>query len=482
MNKDFIVNLAFLVAINLIVKPVYIFGIDVGVQNQTGNDYGLYFAILNFTYLFLIFADFGIQQYNNRTVAQDNKLIYQLFPDLLTAKLVLSIPFVGLVLVFGWIIGFIEHLNILGFVLFNQLLVSLLMFLRSNISGLGMYRKDSILSIADKLFMIVFCGYLLIQAKSGRPFVIMDFLLTQTVSFVFAILLAMWFLKGHRLLADVKSRWSQILPILKQTWPFGLAVFLMTLYTRIDGVMIERLIPNGDFEATVYAGGYRILDAANMFAFLFPPLLLPMFARLQKQKNELRNLLKLSFGLMWTLVIISAITCFFYRQELMNLLYIESDSYWGRVFGILILNFVWIGLIHVFGTYITASGRMREANIIFFITILLNVVLNLILIPDYGAWGAAIATLSTHGAVVLGLTYIIRRDVFSAVMLRVIMLAFVLTGIVVLLNAGVSLVPIHFWPIRFAIVILLSVFFAFTIGIIDLGQIRSAFMSSKEPS
>ena len=71
MNRDFLLNLAFLIGINLLVKPLYILGIDVTVQNVVGENYGLYFALLNFTYLMQIVGDLGIQQFNNRRIAQD---------------------------------------------------------------------------------------------------------------------------------------------------------------------------------------------------------------------------------------------------------------------------------------------------------------------------------------------------------------------------------------------------------------------------
>ena len=55
MQKKFISNLILLALLNLVIKPVAIFGIDVTVQNRVGSeDYGLYFSLLNFTYLFNI--------------------------------------------------------------------------------------------------------------------------------------------------------------------------------------------------------------------------------------------------------------------------------------------------------------------------------------------------------------------------------------------------------------------------------------------
>ena len=52
MKKEFLFNLVLLVAVNAVVKPVYIFGIDRGVQNLVGTKaYGVYSSLFAFTFL-----------------------------------------------------------------------------------------------------------------------------------------------------------------------------------------------------------------------------------------------------------------------------------------------------------------------------------------------------------------------------------------------------------------------------------------------
>jgi O-antigen/teichoic acid export membrane protein len=430
--------------------------------------------------LFLILADVGIQQYNNRQIAFDHQQIGRLFPTLVTAKILLAVPF----FLIGWsgaiLTGYIEDWRILIVIMINQLLVSFALFLRSNVSGLGMYRKDSILSVLDKVIMIIVCGVLLINPSTKSEFTILTFLYAQSGSFLVVCLSAWWILRRKNLFRGFHFETSRIWPLIKQTLPFGLAVFLMTLYTRIDGVMIERLLISGKYEASVYAGGYRLLDAANMLAFLFPPLLLPMFSKLQRQTEELRNLFRLSFSLMWTLVVIAGISCFTFRQEIMDLLYLHSDRYWGRVFGILILNFIWIGLIHVFGTFVTATGKMKSANWVFFSCIILNVLLNYLLIPDFKAWGAAMTTLATHGTVVIGLCLIIRKQILHDQFVQILLKGIVLLGIVILINWGIYAIPGMHWIIRFIFCILTCLILTFSIRFLDLKELKVSFIQTSE--
>ena len=64
INKNFSINLVFLLGLNLLVKPIYLFGVELGVQNAVGaEDYGLYYAMFNFTFLFNVLLDLGINNF-----------------------------------------------------------------------------------------------------------------------------------------------------------------------------------------------------------------------------------------------------------------------------------------------------------------------------------------------------------------------------------------------------------------------------------
>ena len=76
MKKKFLTNLALLIFLNLLVKPFFIFGIDRSVQNAVGlENYGFYFTIFNFAFLFNILLDAGLTNFNNRNIAQHAQLL-----------------------------------------------------------------------------------------------------------------------------------------------------------------------------------------------------------------------------------------------------------------------------------------------------------------------------------------------------------------------------------------------------------------------
>ena len=75
-------------------------------------------------------------------------------------------------------------LGLLLILLINQVLVQLIFFLRSNISGLGHYRVDSMLSSLDKLLMLITCGVLLWVTPFGISVSVESFALAQTLALV----------------------------------------------------------------------------------------------------------------------------------------------------------------------------------------------------------------------------------------------------------------------------------------------------------
>jgi O-antigen/teichoic acid export membrane protein len=268
VKREFLLNIALLVFINLLVKPAFIFGIDLGVQNRVGEGYGLYFALLNLAYLFQILNDFGIQSFNNRHISQHPQLLPKYFPNLLAIKVLLAAVYVVLTLAVAafWLGYGADALLLLGVLLANQVLVQLILFLRSNLSGLGFYRLDSLLSSLDKLLMLVTCGLLL--WTDFFPFSLLSFALAQTLALFLTVLVVFGLLRQKARFA-VRPSWAAnwragrpaLLSMLRQSLPYALVVLLMFAYTRLDAVLLERMA--GAAHADVYAGAFRLLEACN---------------------------------------------------------------------------------------------------------------------------------------------------------------------------------------------------------------------------
>src|SRR5438046_33370 len=95
MRRVFFSNLIFVVLLNLLIKPLWVLGIDRSVQNVLGREsYGLYFALFNLSFMLNIFIDMGVSYYNSRAVSGNHSLVKDMFAQAVALKLFLSVIYI----------------------------------------------------------------------------------------------------------------------------------------------------------------------------------------------------------------------------------------------------------------------------------------------------------------------------------------------------------------------------------------------------
>ncbi|MFA5588108.1 MAG: oligosaccharide flippase family protein [Mariniphaga sp.] len=470
MKRKFVTNLILLISLNLLIKPFWIFGIDRTVQNLVGDEsYGFYFALFNFSMILNILLDVGITNFNNRNISRYNFLLPKHLSNIVGLKLVLAIVYAIFSLIIAGIIGYSKvQFHLLFFLIFNQFLVSFTLYLRSNITALQFFRTDSLLSVLDRSLMILICSLLLYTNILGGQFSIQWFVYAQTISYIITavITFAIVLQKAGRF--KIRFDLKFFFVFLRKSYPYALLILLMALYNRIDSVMLERLLDGttGHEQAGIYAQAFRLLDAVSMFGALVAGLLLPIFSKMIKEREPIGDVVKLSFTLLMIPAIVIAVSSVYYDVEIMSLLYTSNTAFSADILGILMIGFVGIASTYIFGTLLTANGSMRQLNIMAFFGVLLNVGLNLILIPRMQAYGSAYASLTTQlftGAAQLILALVIfkLKPRFSYV-LRI----FIFTVVVIAL-AELSQ-NFDYWVYGYMAMIAGSVLFALFIRLISI--------------
>lgn len=469
MKKKFIESLGLVLILNLLVKPFWIFGIDRTVQNIVGpEDYGLYFALFNFSLILNIILDLGLTNYNNRNISQHQFLLSKHFSNIVVIKFLLSVLYFVVTFGVAFILDFTEtELKFLLFLAFNQFLLSFILYLRSNLAGLHLFKTDSFVSVLDRLLMIAICSMLLWGNVTNTPFQIEWFVYAQTAAYgitAIVVFILVWknaaFFKLH-----LDPTFLRV--ILRKSLPYALLILLMAFYYRVDTVMISRMLPNGNVQAGIYAQGFRVLDAATMFAFLFAGLLLPIFSHMIKRKEKTDQMVGLSIMLLLVPVVLISVTSFFYRNEIMSLLYhhhIESSS---PIFGVLILALIPIASSYIFGTLLTANGSLKELNIMAFSGMVMNIMLNLVLIPIYQAFGSAIASIVTQIIVAIIQIYLSYKLFNLRLNIKLMLKFAAFGGFVVFLSLVLKEVNIN-WIWEFGFILLSGFSFSLAIKLFSL--------------
>jgi O-antigen/teichoic acid export membrane protein len=518
VQKKFVTNLFILILLNLLIKPGWILIIEPSVQNLVGNkDYGEYFALFNFSFLLNIMLDFGITNFNNKNIAQNNHLLTKHFSGLFALKIGLAVIYAIATIVMGICMGYdVRYTKLLMILAVNQFLISMILYLRSNLLGLHLFKTDSIISVLDRFIMIIFCGIIIWSGLTNIKMDIMVFVYTQTASYLVTAVVAFFIVLQKTSSFTFSWSWPFSIMIIKKSFPFAILILLMTFYNRLDAVMIERILPRqnphmvslieatkknplqynipqvkkiiddaeatekatGAYQAGVYAKAFRLLDAANMIAYLFSLQLLPVFSRMLKHKEKIEPLVKLAFTLIITPAIMVAVSSFFYSEELCTLINKTGES--SSVFALLMSCFVAISATYIFGTLLTANGNLRQLNQMALLGICINITLNVILIPKFYAYGAAVSSLITQAiTAIIQILLAVGIFKFRINTRLIITLILFICGVItfnivshnIAINSKYSENSTYFWALCFTIMCLACVIWAFVIRLISIKSV-----------
>jgi len=241
------------------------------------------------------------------------------------------------------------------------------------------------------------CKLLVIQFDKGILYFGMVLLLEAVLYAVFYVL---GYLRHFGNPFGWRVSWPLTRSIFKDSLPLLFSSVTILIYSRIDQVMIAHYLEIsavGIYDAAVRLSDVWYILPNILIATLFPAILNARKVSVQLYVKRMRRLAALLF----VLSALVAIPTTFIAAPLVNLLY--GDAYLGSV-GVLQI-YIWSTIGFALGAltnaYLIAENRTRLYLLVSAGTMLLNVALNIVLIPAMGIYGAAIATLISYSLIPL---------------------------------------------------------------------------------
>lgn len=191
---------------------------------------------------------------------------------------------------------------------------------------------------------------------------------------------------------------------LKGAFPIGLAILLSTIFFRIDMVLLERI--RGDAATGAYGAAYRLLESTLFLPALLLAALFPAFAEASRApKEDLARLLHA--GLRWMFLLGTGLAAAIVVAAPLGLRILYGEAYAESV---VLLRLLAPTLCFIFPNYVlthflVATGEQKRNTWIMALGIPVNISMNLAVIPEYGARGAAVATMVTE-VILLAATWI----------------------------------------------------------------------------
>lgn len=196
---------------------------------------------------------------------------------------------------------------------------------------------------------------------------------------------------GMKLQVDFKYG----IELLKDSYHFIISGLMVVIYSQMDKIMIQSML--GDYDVGLYSASYTL---CNLWFFIPNALIISAQPLIMQYKTKDENkyliaLKRLYAGIFWLGVIV-AFTVTLFSKYIILILY--GREYMGAC-GPLIIG-SWYGtfaqLGNARGIWILCENKNKYVKYYLGIGAVLNLMLNIIMIPKFGISGAAIATLITQ--------------------------------------------------------------------------------------
>ncbi len=220
--------------------------------------------------------------------------------------------------------------------------------------------------------------------------------------------LGLLLLKRQRM-TDFEWRWfidrNLAKSVLKDSLPLMVASFMVLMYMRIDQIMLQEMVSNrevGLYGVAVTLTGVWLFVPIIITRSFFPKLVATMKANTVQFQQQLQRL----YQLIALTGYVIAIPVTLFAGFLVRLLYGNHFEAAGPLLATLIWVSFAIGMGVVRNAYIYAMNLTKTLAIIAALSLILNICLNLLLIPHLQGLGAVLATLISQSFACIGANFI----------------------------------------------------------------------------
>ena len=358
-------------------------------------EFGKFNFALSFTGLFIIFSDLGLSAILIREFSGSAERLKE-FYSIISLKIILGLAMLVLVLIGSFFITGDPDVQKIIFILAVFTLVSVFIDLSSDFfQARQRMEYQSWIQFFLTLLIMLFGLFAVFFFPSAEN-LSWAYLLASLIAFAVSVFFF------HFRVFPLKICWNRLIwkKFILMSWPLGFTALCGSLYNHIDSVMMgywNQIIEVGWYNAA-HRTALLILIPISLISASFYPQISRFF---KESKEKLQNFW--SYQMEITLFLIFPLV---FGGIALGPRIIESifgSDFLPAVFAFqLLILMTGIICLHLpFSKVLIVSNQQKKVLLVYFVGAAVNVILNLILIPRYSLYGAAIATITAHSLMFL---------------------------------------------------------------------------------
>ena len=384
LTQNYIYNLLY--QILLIILPI---AVTPYISRTLGaNGVGIYSYTTSIVTYFIMLGTFGLNMYGQREIAkvqEDTEQRSKLFKELFLSKFIT----ISISTLFYFIFFCINNEYSLYYRILLLELVAAILDISWFFQGMEDFKKVAIRNIFSKILSIV---AIFIFVK--KPEDIWIYLLLYGLSIFIGNISMFWDIKKY----VIKVKKINILKHLKPMFLLLIPQIAVQIYTVLDKTMLGMIL-NDMNEVGYYEQAQKIVKLSLSLVTTFGAVMLPRISHIYASGNTklLKENIFRSFRFVWFLATPIAVGIFILSDQFVPWFFGSEFLEVASLLKILSIMVVIISLSNVLGhQFLVATSQQNKYTIAVSASAVLNVILNIILIPFTGAIGACIASVAAE--------------------------------------------------------------------------------------
>lgn len=357
------------------------------------SSFGLFSYALVFVSFFAILADFGMKPILVREMAQHPEQTAIILGNVLIIKLVLGLIAVILVVSAAFVLKIPAELQLVivllaANILFSSKSYTFRIVFESLFHVRQQMEKPILWQTLDAITLILVIAAMVLS-QASLPALAAAYVLSNLPGFVLTI-------RGAYKIVKPKIVWVQKLNhmLLRESFPLFLYAMVMTLYDRLDVILLEAMKAQED--VGLYAAAFRLVSPLNFVPMAVVTTLYPLMSKYGVTSSEkLNRTFSSGMKILFVIIVPLAVGATFFSDTIFSLLYTAAYQQAAPVFGILMWAEVFVFLNFFIADFNNSGGRQTLNLKAATFMCAANLGLNLLMIPRWNITGASMAKLTT---------------------------------------------------------------------------------------
>lgn len=360
--------------------------------------YGKWMFALSFVTFFSVLADFGFSILMIKKIAIDKSKTSLYIDNIIAMKLVLGLFSLSLIFI---VIQFLgkdqEMLKLVYFLGIYAILNTFAVFFQSIFRANEKMQYETVVRIIQSLSLLALVTFFVLN-KSSIFAISYAYIGVALIGILFSLIFTLRYFSKFFLKINLKI----CKKILLEAWPFTLSAIFATIYFKIDTIFLS--IMRSDLEVGIYSAAYTLIILTYLLPEFLTISIFPWFSRLflEDSKALIEHFKKL-FKYLFFLGLIVTVLAIVVAPFIINIVYGEQYESSIIIFQVLAITILLKYVNYSTGISLSSVNLQKERVKGQFITVIINVGINIILIPVIGIYGAVISTIISE--VVLGISY-----------------------------------------------------------------------------